>query len=401
MSGRPAADFQLVDNPQACRGAAYAADERQGFDPFAAERARRALRSWRDYAPTPLVSLPELAASLGVREVVAKDEGARTDLASFKALGGAYALSERLKLRVAQETGDSNVTIEDLERGTYEEVTRRVVATCASDGNHGRSVAWGARRFRCGCVVYLPKSVSRRRAEAIEAYGAQVIWVDGNYDDAVRQAAVDAAEHGREVISDTSSPDYQDIPRQVMAGYSLLFEEVVDQMAEPPTHVFVQVGCGALAAVAAGYFWSRLGAERPVVVAVEPLNAACLLETVQAGDLAVVGGDHATIMGGLACGEVSFVAWKVLRGGLDHAISMADDYALRAMRLLGRGLLGERIIAGETGAAGVGALLALLDQPEALARLRMGPESRVLVVVTEGATDPELYERLISRASAS
>lgn len=401
MSGVRAAGIQLVDNPQACRGAPYAADERQGFDPSAAERARQALRSWRDYAPTPLVSLRELAASLGVQDVVAKDEGARTDLGSFKALGGAYALSERLKARVAQETGDHEVTIEDLERGAYEEVTRRVVATCASDGNHGRSVAWGARRFRCGCIVYLPKSVSRRRAEAIEAYGAQVVWVDGNYDDAVRLAAADAAEHGREVISDTSSPHYQDIPRQVMAGYSLLFEEALEQMPEPPTHVFVQVGCGALAAVAAGYFWSRLGAQRPTIIAVEPVNAACLLETVQAGDLAVVGGDHATIMGGLACGEVSFVAWKVLRGGLDHAIAMADEHALRAMRLLGRGLLGERIVAGETGAAGVGALLALLDEPEALTRLRIGAESRILVVVTEGATDPELYERLMSEAAAS
>ncbi|WP_332764563.1 diaminopropionate ammonia-lyase [Phenylobacterium sp.] len=385
----------MIANPSADAGS-YGEAERVGFDPSTAEIARAELKGWRDYAVTPLVELPVLADRLGVRQVAVKDEGARTDLGSFKALGGAYAICQHLRSYVEQGAGVAHVSADDLENGLYSDLTQAVVATCASDGNHGRSVAWGARRFGCGCVVYLPRSVSSRRAEAIEAYGAQVVWVDGNYDDAVRLAAEDAQRLGRTVIADTSSPAYQAVPRQVMAGYSLLFEEALDQLERAPSHVFVQVGCGALAAVAAGYLWARLGFERPKIIAVEPVNAACLLETVREGELAIVGGEHETIMGGLACGEVSYIAWQVLRRGLDYALAMPDEFALQAMVALADGSLGHRLTAGETGAAGVGALLALAQDASTRQALGLTDESRVLLVITEGATDPDLYARLLA-----
>ena len=389
-------DVVLLENPQAERRP-YGAGETAALDPALAAKARADLRAWDGYAPTALHRLPRLAARLGVRSVVAKYEGERTELASFKALGGAYALATLLA-RMLQERGvASEVSAADLESGRFAAATGAITSICASDGNHGRSLAWGSRRFGCRCVIYLPRAVSEFRAEAIRGYGAEVVRVDGNYDDAVRAAARDAEANGWLLVADTATADHVEPPKLVMAGYSLLMDEAWAQLSpeESPTHILAQVGCGGLAAVVSSYVWSRLGAARPTIVGVEPATAACLMETVCAGCLAVVEGEHETVMGGLACGEMSWLAWEVLRGGLDFALTIADGDALEAVRGLADGEFGSSLEAGESGAAGLGGLLAIEREEGLRRRLGIGPDSRIMVVITEGATDPGQFEAIL------
>lgn len=394
-------EIYLTTNRQASPRAGFGAEERVGYDPDLAAAARDRLARWPDYRPTRLLDLPGLAARAGVARVYAKYEGERTELASFKALGGAYALSVVLGKELERRGAGRNIGFEDLQSGRFAREAGEVTAVCASDGNHGRSLAWGAARFGCRCIVYLPTAVSDFRARAIARYGAEVVRVQGNYDDAVRAAAVDAARNAWLVISDTATPTYQEIPRLVTAGYSLMVQEALDALEsdERPTHVFVQVGCGGLAAVVAGHLWHVLGRHRPTIIGVEPSNAACLLATVEQGELAIVGGDHATVMGGLACGEVSWTAWPVLRRGIDHVMAMPDDLAIEAVRLLHDGRLGAQADAGESGAAGVGALLGLAARPELRAKVGLGPTSRVLLFITEGVTDPEQFAAITRTAT--
>lgn len=387
----------LQPNVAARRGS-YGEREARALDPALAQRAREDLQRWPGYAPTPLHSLDVLAGTLGVAKIFAKYEGDRTELGSFKALGGAYALSILLAREVSRRNGVAPIGFEDLEAGRFAEVTRDITTCCASDGNHGRSLAWGAKRFGCQCVIYLPASVSEPRAGAIRHYGAKVVRVDGNYDDAVHMAARDAERNGWLLVADTATPEYLEPPQLIMAGYSLLMDEAWQQMAENerPTHVIAQVGCGGLAAVVASYVWSRDGAARPAVIAVEPVNAACLLETVKAGELAIVGGNHETVMGGLACGEVSYLAWEVLEGGLDHVLAVTDDYAIEGVRGLASGAFGAKLFAGESGAAGVGALLAIAERPELKEALGLDEASRIMIVITEGVTDPVQFEEILA-----
>lgn len=382
----------------AARRSAYGDREARALDPALAQRARQDLRRWPGYVPTPLHSLDVLAGKVGVAKVLAKYEGSRTELCSFKALGGAYALSIMLAREVSRRSGVAPVGFDDLEAGRFADVTCDITTCCASDGNHGRSLAWGGQRFGCQCVIYLPTSVSEPRAEAIRRYGAKVVRVEGNYDDAVHMAARDAKENGWLLVADTATRDYQEPPQLVMAGYSLLMDEAWEQMAEGerPTHVIAQVGCGGLAAVMASYVWVREGAARPAIIAVEPINAACLLETVRAGELAVVGGNHETVMGGLACGEVSYLAWEVLEGGLDHVLALTDDYAIEGVRGLAKGEFGTELYSGESGAAGVGALLAIAERPELKDALGLDETSRIMLVITEGVTDPAQFEEILA-----
>jgi diaminopropionate ammonia-lyase len=390
-------DPQLLANRQAVRRP-YGKGERRAISPELAARARADLRRWRGYAPTPLQELPALASELGVARIFAKDEGQRTELSSFKALGGAYALSVLLAREVSRITAAEHVDVEDLENGRFSAVISKITVTCASDGNHGRSLAWGARRFGCRCVIYLPASVSQFRAEAIERYGARTVRVAGNYDDAVRQAAAEARANKWLLVADTATATYLEPPQLVMAGYSLLADETWDQLSaeDRPTHVFAQVGCGGLAGILASYFWSRLGEKRPAIIGVEPLNAACLFETVRVGELVKVEGMHETVMGGLACGELSHSAWQILRGGLDFTLKLPDSCAIAAVRGLAAGTYGPPITAGESGAAGIAALLALVGRDDLKKTLDLTSGSRILTVVTEGATDPDQYRQILA-----
>ena len=273
-------------------------------------------------------------------------------------------------------------------------VTETVTVTCATDGNHGRAVAWGARRCHCRAVIFVHEGVSAGRAAAIAAYGAEIRRVPGTYDDSVRVAAAEAAANGWFVVSDTSWEGYTEVPRAIMQGYRVMADEAMAQWAEgdgaPPTHVFVQGGVGGVAAAvsvqAAGAF-----APAPMLVVVEPDRAACLLASAELGERTSVPGDLDTLMAGLACGEPSLLAWQELDRGAAAFMAIPDEAAVATMRLLAR----DGVVAGESGVAGLAGCLLAAGDAAAREVLGLGEESRVLVFSTEGATDPELYARLV------
>jgi diaminopropionate ammonia-lyase len=391
-------DLLHCHNAKAAPGAPYGPRQGAVLNLEAFERARAEISSWPGYAPTPLHDLTGLAAAAGIARLWYKDEGGRFGLGSFKALGGAYAVERILIERIEAETGATEVSPKDLLAGTHRAITEGVTVTCATDGNHGRSVAWGAQRFGCACVIYIHAGVSEGRQRAIEQYGARVVRTAGNYDDSVRQAAADAKTQGRVVVSDTSYPGYMEIPRDVMQGYTVMADEALHQhgTADPPTHIFIPGGVGGFAAAVCAHYWETLGERRPRLVVVEPETAACILETVRAGRPTAVHGDLETIMAGLACGEVSLLAWEVLEQGLDDVLAIPDAAAAEGMRLLARGTDGDpRIVAGESATAGLAGLLIALAQPETAAALGLGPESRVLLFGSEGATDVEVYRDIV------
>jgi diaminopropionate ammonia-lyase len=273
--------------------------------------------------------------------------------------------------------------------------------TCATDGNHGRSVAWGAQLFGCRCVIYIHATVSEGRRAAIARYGAEVIRVPGNYDDSVRHADAQAQAHGWTVVSDTTYEGYRDIPIDVMHGYGVMSREVVAQLGgEPPTHVFVQAGVGAFAASVAAVFWQAWGPRRPRLVVVEPLRADCHLQSALAGHPVAVTGDLDTVMAGLACGEVSPAAWEIVSTAADAFVAVDDRYALDGVRAFATPTGGDpAIVSGETGATGLAALLAAKEHPGLRELLGLDAGSRVLLLGSEGDTDPEIYRRITGRTA--
>jgi diaminopropionate ammonia-lyase len=253
----------------------------------------------------------------------------------------------------------------------------------------------------CRCVIYIHATVSDGRKQAIEHYGAQVVRTTGNYDDSVQQADRDAKANGWFVISDTSYPGYMDIPRDVMQGYQLMVHEAVSALAQWPTHVFVQAGVGGFAAAVCAYFWERSAEHRPVLVVVEPERADCLLQSARAGEVVAVKGDLGTLMAGLACGEVSLLAWDILATGANAFCTIPDQAAVDAMRLLASPMGGDPVIvAGESAVAGLAAALLISQDPAARASLGLTPTSRVLLFGSEGDTDPALYQQLVGRSAA-
>ena len=363
------------------------------------QKSRKAVSEitrWPDYAPTPLYSLENLAKAIKISKLWYKDESQRFGLKSFKALGGAYAVARQLQLYIKNTTGVEPELPVLLER-KYDEIVSQVVISCATDGNHGRSVAWGCQLFGCACVIYIHRDVSRVRQRAMEALGAEVVRISGNYDDSVRQAAVDAEQYGRTIVSDTSYAGYMDIPKDVALGYTVLLAEAVEQMAgEIPSHVFIQGGVGGLASTVCAYFWELWGERRPRFIVVEPEQANCLQQSARAGKPVVVMGDLDTLMAGLACGEVSALAWKILKVGADDFLTLNEKAVPNTMRLLAGGFEGDpRIEAGESAVAGLAALISARNSPEISEQLALDESSRVFVLGTEGATDPELYQRLI------
>jgi diaminopropionate ammonia-lyase len=368
------------------------------------------IRRWPGYAETPLRRLPDLAARLGVADLFYKDEGGRFGLKSFKALGGAYAVFRLLEHAVEAaddreggqgvkaRSGAQRVDSRELIDGRWRSITQGVTVTCATDGNHGRSVAWGAQLFGCRCVIYVHESVSEARCAAIAHYGASVVRVPGNYDDAVRHAADEARKHGWTVVSDTTCEGYREIPIDVMHGYGVMSHEIVRAIAgAPPTHVFVQAGVGALAASVCAAFWLAWGAQRPRLVIVEPTEADCHFQSALSGRPVAVTGRLDTVMAGLACGEVSPLAWEIVDAGANAYVAVADRFALDAARALASPAPGDAaIVAGETGASGLAALLALQNRDVFRQQLELDASSRVLLIGSEGDTDPELYRQIIA-----
>lgn len=386
-----------VANPLARRDA-YPDAQRAILSVAGATAAAAEIKSWPGYAPTPLVPLDGLAGRLGLGAVLYKDEGRRFGLRSFKALGGAYAVLRILQERLAGE--GIAATSADLLAGRYRDRTAEMTVATATDGNHGRSVAWGAGLFGCRSVIFIHEGVSTEREAAIAAYGAEMRRVPGGYDDSVRAVARAAAAAGWTLVADTSSEGSAAVPIRVMEGYMLIAAEVqqaIDGQAAP-THVFVQAGVGGLAAALAAYLWETAGPARPRLVVVEPNQADCVFRTVAAGRPIVIEGSTDTFMACLAAGEVSPVAWDILKGGLDDVIALPDEAAMAAMKLLATGQNGDPpIVAGESGAAAAAGLVAAALDPALRATLGLDRAARVLVIGSEGATDPATYERVVGR----
>ena len=377
--------FRLFPNPNAGTPGVVVLPE-GGF-----RRAKAEITSWPGYAPTPLLDLAAVARAAGIGSVQMKDEAPRFGLGSFKALGGAYAVAQVLGAELARRGVAARAGSADLVAGIYAAVTGGITVTCATDGNHGRSVAWGAQRFGCRCVIYVHATVSQGRVDAIARYGAEVRRVAGTYDDAVREAARVADAEGWFVISDTSYPGYTTVPVDVMQGYRVMADEALEQwQGAPPTHCFMQGGVGGAAAVSV-QLRGRV-VPRPMFIVAEPDKAACLLASAEAGEPVAIPGDLDTLMAGLACGEPSILAWQELARAADVFMAVPDEAAVECMRLLAR----QGIVAGESGVAGLAALLLAAADPAARAALNLGPASRVLLFSTEGATDPGLYKSLVT-----
>jgi diaminopropionate ammonia-lyase len=345
-------------------------------DAAAMRAAAATISAWEGYAATPLHALPETASQLGLGALWCKDEGSRFGLGSFKALGAPYAAARALaRLGRAENT----VTL----------------ASC-TDGNHGRALAWAAARLGAACVIGIPRGVSDNRIAAIEGFGARIVRYDLAYDDAFAALRADAALQGWEVISDFGVPGDEQAARDCMAGYALMMQEALDQLAgEVPTHVLVQGGCGGFAGAMLAALHDRFGAQRPHFTTIEPARAACLLEAARAGQPVRVTGDLETLMGGLACGVVSSAAWPWIAGGVDTFMVLPERFVGQGLRLHANPPGGDpRVVAGETAAAGMGALLALSEDAATSATLGLGAPARVLIFACEGATDAKAWRAL-------
>ena len=350
-----------------------------------------------DNTETPLASLPVLARELGVSSIHMKDEGFRLGLGSFKALGGSYAVI-RLVLEEASRRLSRQVEVSELHSAEVSAVAATMTVACATDGNHGRSVAQGAQLVGAKAAIFVHSGVSAERVAAIARFGADMLRVDGTYDDSVREASRVAEERGWTIVSDTSWPGYERIPGLVMQGYTALIREALRRMQEPPTHVFVQSGVGGIAAAVAGYLAITLGDERPVFTVVDPSRAACLVESAKAGRPVAISHGEPTVMAMLECYEPSLVAWRILSRVADAFMTVDEDEAISVMRRLANPVAGDpAIVAGESGGVGLAGLIRAAGDKDMKAALRLGPGSRILLINTEGATDPAKYEEIVGQ----
>ena len=359
--------------------------------------AKQVISQWLDYQITPLHRLQALAEEFGVSTLLYKDESSRFGLGSFKALGGAYAVYRMLCSEIERQFGEKIQSPGQLQQTKWQLFCGKLTVTTATDGNHGRSVAWGAQQFGVNCVIYIHRHVSQGRELTIRELGAEIVRVNGNYDDSVRQAMQDATSNNWWLISDTSFAGNTAIPCDVMQGYTIMVDEVLQQLSaeELPTHVFVQGGVGGLAAAVCAHLWLRLKSGRPRFIIVEPENAACLYSSSKNQQLTVVTGELDTLMVGLACGEVSTLAWEILETGCNDFITVSDDFVPTSMKRLAAGdSQTEKIIAGESAVAGLCALFELMSS-EIRSALGLNADSRVLLFGTEGATDKALYRQLV------
>ena len=351
--------------------------------------------SMAGYRSTPLRDAPHAARRLGVGEVLVKDESERLGLPSFKVLGASWAVHRALVERLGA-TLEEIPTFDSLNAALG--AARPLTLAAATDGNHGRAVAHMAALLGLQARIYVPADMVPARIGAIEGEGATVTVIEGGYDDAVARSTQDAGERCL-VISDTSWPGYERVPAWVIEGYSTIFAEIDEALDSEgraqPDVVVVPIGVGALAAAAVRHYWSLAG-RRPHVVGVEPTSAACVLESVAAGRIVTLGHPQTSTMAGLNCATPSLIAWPLVSRGIDLYLAVPDGFVADATRVLAA----DGIVAGECGAAGLAALTAVASRGDAhLGQARealgLGLASRVLLLCTEGASDPEAYRRLV------
>ena len=330
------------------------------------------ISKWKDYKPTPLIELNKLAKDLKINKIFYKDESKRFHLESFKALGGAYAIEQIAKKN------------------------NKIIISTATAGNHGRSVAWGAQRLGMKCKIFISKNVSKTREEEMKKFGAEIIRVDGNYDDSFKKCKEISKKNNWQIVQDISWKNYNDVPILIMSGYSVMIKEIVDQLKNHnPTHVILQAGVGGMAAAAiagiAAYF-----KKIPEIIVVESNYAAGLLQSIKNNKPTKLNIKKETIMGGMSCGEISLIAWKVLNKSTKHSVAIPDDAVAFVMTLLSKAKLSDdKIIGGECSTPGIITLLAAHMNFDLKNKLNIKSDSKILVFGCEGATDKQIYEKLI------
>lgn len=393
-------DFHLVHLPHKQK---YGAVSTDCFGLEQAQTVRHFHQSFPEYSVTPLVELKSLAEELGVSNIFVKDESYRFGLNAFKVLGGSYAIAREIGIRMG--ISEEELTLARLLQPDVQGRLGQLRFVTATDGNHGRGVAWTAKRLGHMAVVFMPKGTAAERLENILRLGAEASITDCNYDDSVRLARQYAAEHEGIVVQDTSWEGYHNVPLHIMQGYTTMGAEIVEQLAacggQRPTHVFLQAGVGAMAGAMAGFIADYYKEARPVITIVEPTKADCLYRTALANDgkLHIVDGALDSIMAGLCCGEPCSIGWQQLAAYADNFVAMPDKAAALGMRVLGNPVGNDAaVVSGESGAAGLGLAVAALRERE-LAQLKgslqLDAESVILCISTEGATDVANYRRIM------
>jgi len=338
------------------------------------DEAYSSISNWENYTSTPLIELNKLSRELNLNKIFYKDESKRFDLKSFKALGGAYAVEKITK-------GNKDI----------------VVAT-ATAGNHGRSVAWGAKRLGLKCKIFISEFVSEARGQAMADLGADIIKVKGNYEKSLIECIKQSTENNWQIVQDVAWKDYMVVPKYTMAGYTVMMKEIVDQIKNDQiTHIILQAGVGGMAgAMVAGI--ARYLENVPETIIVEPDSAACVMESIKTGKIEKIDIKRESLMGGMSCGEVSLVPWQILKNSVKFCISLPDDDIAKTMKLLGNsGFSDEKIIAGENSAPGVISLITSCADDKIKERLQLNSKSNVLVIGCEGDTDGEMYQKLINQ----
>ena len=336
--------------------------------------AYSSIKEWDGYSPTPLIKLSKLSKELDLKNIFYKDESKRFDLKSFKALGGAYAVEKISK-------GNKDITV-----------------STATAGNHGRSVAWGAKRLGLKCKIFISEFVSDERGQAMKNLGAEVIKVNGNYEKSLIECIKQSTENGWQIVQDVAWDNYLLVPKYTMAGYSVMMKEIFDQLQNNQiTHIILQAGVGGMAgAMIAGI--ARYLTNIPTTMVVEPDSAACVLESIKTGKIEKIDIKRESLMGGMSCGEVSLVPWEILKNSVKYCISLPDDDIAKTMKLLGNASFSnEKIIAGENSAPGVISLIASCEDQKIKKELNLNSNSNVLVIGCEGDTDREMYEKLVNK----
>lgn len=388
--------FEIIKNPKAGK----LEISLDFIDEKNARRAKKFHSSFPQYKETPLWELKNLAGELGVKNIFVKDESYRFGLNAFKVLGGSYAIGNYIAEKLDQDIDDfsfSRIVSEE----TKSKLGKKTFIS-ATDGNHGRGVAWTANQLGQNCIIYMPKGSSAERLNNIKSEGADAVITNFNYDDAVRLAAKNAEKNGWILVQDTSWPGYEKIPIWIIQGYSTLALEIHEQLKNViPTHIFVQAGVGSFATAMTGFFSSVYKDKKPVITVVEASAADCIFKTIKADDGKIhpVTGNMKTIMAGLACGEPVTVGIDVLRNYVDFFASCPDYFAADGMRVLASTVKDDaKIVSGESGAAGFGCAYEILtDKNLAKVKETLGitKDSVLLFVNTEGDTDKENYKKIV------
>ncbi|QNK64267.1 diaminopropionate ammonia-lyase [Pedobacter sp. PAMC26386] len=358
------------------------------------------LQARKDHKATPLHNMPALAQSLSIAGIFMKDEDYRLGLHSFKALGGAYAVIRLAVDEAELQTGKKNFNM-DLKHPDLRRIAEKMTFACATDGNHGRSVAAGAQLIGARAVIFVHEGVSQKRRDEISKFGAEIIEVKGMYDDAVQEALRLSTINGWIVTSDTSWSGYERIPALVMQGYTALMQEALAQLSEMPSHIFIQAGVGGFAASVSGYLKVHYGDRQPKIIVVEPERAACLYESMSVGQAIKIEAGEPTVMAMLECYEPSLSAWRILLKTAAAFVTISEKEAIETMNLLARPLGNDPgIVSGESGGSGLAGLIHVCQDRTFKKALGVNEHSRILVINTEGATDYELYQQLVGLTPA-